>query len=304
MNSLAGADVVAERVSAEAPDDPRFSTCERHQQCSARSSPPHLTGRAVRDRLCVRSRTRSPSWRRRSSDRRTRTGRSRPGLVLLVELQGNTVRLDTCQDIRSLHQALVFSDCSPHRSAVRPLHTGQAWQRADDCDEVPAGVLCGVLHALKTPCSQIVSEGAEECCSGLNPATEVLRSADACSGLLVPVATNRATGVPEHRLAVVLLCGYNLMMNVASSRVEVGIRDLKNSLSRYIERVRQGEEVIVTDRGRPVARLSSLDQSSDWLAELVASGAVRPPKHVGRHRPERRIKSKGSVSDLVAEQRR
>ncbi len=93
-------------------------------------------------------------------------------------------------------------------------------------------------------------------------------------------------------------------MNVATSRVEVGIRDLKNSLSRYIERVRQGEEVIVTDRGRPVARLSSLDHPSDLLAELVALGAVRPPKNAGRHRPDKRIKSKGSVSDLVAEQRR
>ena len=93
-------------------------------------------------------------------------------------------------------------------------------------------------------------------------------------------------------------------MNVATSHVHVGIRDLKNGLSRYIERVRAGEQVIVTDRGQPVARLSALDPSSDRLADLVASGVVRPPKKTTRTRPAKRIKSKGSVSDLVGEQRR
>jgi prevent-host-death family protein len=93
-------------------------------------------------------------------------------------------------------------------------------------------------------------------------------------------------------------------MSVATSRVEVGVRDLKNNLSRYLDRVRDGEEVIVTDRGTPVARLSALDHPTDRLAALVASGAVRAPIRTTRHRPARRIKAKGSVSDLVAEQRR
>lgn len=100
-------------------------------------------------------------------------------------------------------------------------------------------------------------------------------------------------------------CGYNWCMNVATPTSEVGIRELKNGLSAYIDRVRNGEEVIVTDRGRPVARLSSLDADQDHLAELIAAGIVRAPtssKH--RHVPKHRIKSKGTVSDLVAEQRR
>ena len=99
-------------------------------------------------------------------------------------------------------------------------------------------------------------------------------------------------------------CGYIDDMPVATSRVEVGVRDLKNNLSRYLDRVQEGEEVIVTDRGRPVARLSALDHSTDRLAELIAAGVVRPPKSTTRSRPARRIKPKGSVSDLVAEQRR
>lgn len=93
-------------------------------------------------------------------------------------------------------------------------------------------------------------------------------------------------------------------MNVATTRAEVGIRELKNGLSKYIDRVRAGEEVIVTDRGRPVARLSSVDASEDRLADLVAAGVVRAPASRERHVPERRIKAKASVSDLVAEQRR
>lgn len=93
-------------------------------------------------------------------------------------------------------------------------------------------------------------------------------------------------------------------MEVATSRTEVGIRDLKNGLSRYIERVRAGEEIVVTDRGRPVARLSAIDDSTDRLADLIAAGLVRPPARTRRSRLNRRIAAKGPVSDLVAEQRR
>ncbi len=93
-------------------------------------------------------------------------------------------------------------------------------------------------------------------------------------------------------------------MTVATSRVEVGVRDLKNNLSRYLDRVQDGEEVIVTDRGKPVARLSALDHSTDRLAELIAAGVVRPAKRTSRRAPKRRIEPRGSVSDLVAEQRR
>ena len=108
----------------------------------------------------------------------------------------------------------------------------------------------------------------------------------------------------SRRVARRPLCSYSHGMNVATVRSEVGIRELKNGLSSYIDRVRDGEEVIVTDRGRPVARLSSLDAPQDRLAELVASGVVRPPSSSKRYLPKRRAKAKGSVSELVARQRR
>ena len=90
----------------------------------------------------------------------------------------------------------------------------------------------------------------------------------------------------------------------ANDQAEVGIRELKNGLSRYLDRVRAGEELIVTDRGRPVARLCSIDASENRLADLVEAGVVRAPTTRRRHVPERRIHASGPVSDLVAEQRR
>lgn len=95
-------------------------------------------------------------------------------------------------------------------------------------------------------------------------------------------------------------------MNVATSqlRTEVGVRDLKNNLSRHLERVKAGEEIVVTDRGLPVALLTAPDGSTKRLAALIASGLVVPPKDSTRHAPRRRVKSKGSVSALVADQRR
>ena len=94
-------------------------------------------------------------------------------------------------------------------------------------------------------------------------------------------------------------------MKVATStRIEVGVRDLKNNLSRYLNKVETGVEVVVTDRGRPIARLSGFDGAEqDRLASLIQSGLVRPPTSKARQRPTL-LKSAGPVSELVAEQRR
>ena len=91
---------------------------------------------------------------------------------------------------------------------------------------------------------------------------------------------------------------------VARRRTEAEIRDLVDDLRSYIDRVPVGEEVIVTDHGRPIARLSPLDAADDRLAELVVTGIVRAPARHQRHLPEGRLRSAGPVSDLVADQRR
>lgn len=59
------------------------------------------------------------------------------------------------------------------------------------------------------------------------------------------------------------------------------ISKLKAKLSQYLDAVRGGEEILVTDRGRPVARLAPVrgeaeeDSRRDWL---LRTGRLRPPR--------------------------
>jgi prevent-host-death family protein len=84
--------------------------------------------------------------------------------------------------------------------------------------------------------------------------------------------------------------------------VEVGIRELRNNLSRYLDCVRQGDEVVVTDRGRAVARVLPMGGES-LLDRLISEGTVTPARRPRRAAP-RPVVTAGTVSDLVADQRR
>lgn len=84
---------------------------------------------------------------------------------------------------------------------------------------------------------------------------------------------------------------------------EVGVRALKNALSRYLAAVREGQELIVTDHGKPVARITPVSRSVDRLAELIAEGKVRPARSGPRFSPEP-LENEGPLSDIVIEQRR
>lgn len=57
---------------------------------------------------------------------------------------------------------------------------------------------------------------------------------------------------------------------------EVGIRALKQNASAVVASAAAGETVTITDRGRPVARLTPIPSSP--LAQLVASGNARAPR--------------------------
>lgn len=60
----------------------------------------------------------------------------------------------------------------------------------------------------------------------------------------------------------------------------VNIAELKSNLSAYLEQVRNGAELIVKDRNRPIARLLPLRAGEDLEAEeemLVAAGLMRLP---------------------------
>jgi len=94
-------------------------------------------------------------------------------------------------------------------------------------------------------------------------------------------------------------------MNVAIDTV--GVRELKDNLSRYLARVRDGGELVVTEHGRPVARVIGVHgrTSSERLAELVVEGNITPAAHKRRSAPKPAVlPGRATVSDLVKDQRR
>jgi prevent-host-death family protein len=60
----------------------------------------------------------------------------------------------------------------------------------------------------------------------------------------------------------------------------LGIAELKALLSETLARVKAGEEVMVTEHGRPIARILPLSAASPAAAtqELVRMGQVRAPE--------------------------
>ena len=54
----------------------------------------------------------------------------------------------------------------------------------------------------------------------------------------------------------------------------IGVRELRQHASQYLERVARGESLEVTDRGRPVARLVPI--TADPWADRISRGSVKP----------------------------
>jgi prevent-host-death family protein len=86
--------------------------------------------------------------------------------------------------------------------------------------------------------------------------------------------------------------------------MDVAVSKLRAELSGWIEHVRNGGEIVVTDRGVPVARIMPID-STPLLERLVAEGVISKPKVAKRPiTRDQLVKARGSVSDFVGAQRR
>ena len=85
--------------------------------------------------------------------------------------------------------------------------------------------------------------------------------------------------------------------------MEAGVRELRDHLSRYLAEVRDGAEITVTDHGHAVARLVPLARPRP-IDRLIAEGLITPARTPKRPRTAEPIAADGTVSDLVAEQRR
>lgn len=91
---------------------------------------------------------------------------------------------------------------------------------------------------------------------------------------------------------------------------KVGSREFKNRLGRYLLAVRKGQTLLVTDRGKPVAKVSPPDENGDSeltfsevLRKLEAEGKIRLPKRrLGKFRA---VPTRGKpASQMIIEDRR
>jgi len=83
--------------------------------------------------------------------------------------------------------------------------------------------------------------------------------------------------------------------------MDVGVRELKQRLSEYLDRAERGEIIRVTDRGRPKALLGPLPGRLR-LEEGIAEGWITP----GTAEPLRsvkRVRARRAVGDVLAEDR-
>ena len=101
-----------------------------------------------------------------------------------------------------------------------------------------------------------------------------------------------------------LQCGYNNHMKHASI---VGSRELKTHLGRYLQRVRRGETILITDRREPVAELRPLSGAADpttaALRILAAAGVVTLPTRPSIMRFAAVSRRGGTASAAVSDDR-
>jgi prevent-host-death family protein len=87
--------------------------------------------------------------------------------------------------------------------------------------------------------------------------------------------------------------------------MDVAVSELRAHLSGWLERARSGEEIVITDRGVPVARLIGIE-SRPKLEQLVQEGVIAGPALVSRPRAAGRSRPavKRSLAEFVSTDRR
>ncbi len=91
--------------------------------------------------------------------------------------------------------------------------------------------------------------------------------------------------------------------------ISAGIKELKNNLSRYLSQVKKGEDILVTERGKAIARIVKEDSKDlhlrEVLSPLIVKGLVKLPSQKLDREISTPVKLPGKpVSDIVIEDRR
>ena len=78
--------------------------------------------------------------------------------------------------------------------------------------------------------------------------------------------------------------------------MRMGLREANQQFAKAIKAVKAGDEVVLTERGKPIAVIRPFrpaGQRERDLERLVAAGLVRPATKSGRMRPFRPIRLRG-----------
>ncbi len=86
----------------------------------------------------------------------------------------------------------------------------------------------------------------------------------------------------------------------------VGVRELRQNLSKYLDRVKEGEALVVTERGREVARLIPAGGTAEPYAELAGrfgtTVPLEPIETIAERLPPRSA-ARGTTDAFLAEGR-
>jgi prevent-host-death family protein len=90
-----------------------------------------------------------------------------------------------------------------------------------------------------------------------------------------------------------------------AGRSRVGVREVRQNLSVYLDRVKAGESLEITEHGKPVAVLVPTEDTASALRRLIAEGRARPPQRRWAHLPSpvAAAKARGmrSLGDVLRE---
>ena len=91
--------------------------------------------------------------------------------------------------------------------------------------------------------------------------------------------------------------------------IHTGVRELKNNLSRFLVQVKEGKEIVITERGKPIARIVKESPDTDRvrarLAPLIESGLVVWPDRTLAKNDLAPLPATGrAAAEMVVEDRR
>ena len=84
--------------------------------------------------------------------------------------------------------------------------------------------------------------------------------------------------------------------------MNIGVRELKQNLSEYLDRAANGEMVVVTDSGVPKALIVAIP-GGDQMSRGVEEGLITPPSRTGKLNAPLQLLSQRRSMDVINEDR-